>query len=144
MTTTIKPTVGRVVWFYPSAAPLPEGFAVPELGQPLAAIVARVWHERSVNLAVFDANGVSHAFQSVPLIQEGEEAPDGHHAAWMPYQISQAKKAEDSANDAQKSAVAATRVDFLDMALRTPGLNGCDDVLKAAAAYQAHIDGTNA
>lgn len=33
------------------------------------------------------------------------------------------------------------RFQMLDLALRTPGLSGHHDVLKAAAAYQAHIAG---
>jgi len=33
------------------------------------------------------------------------------------------------------------RVEFLEMALRTPGVNGCREVLLAAAAYQSKVLG---
>lgn len=82
----IKPTIGRVVWFYQ------DGHQEGE--QPLAAIVAHVWSDTCVNLAIFDANGCP--MQSPPtsilLVQEGIEIPSvGHYCAWMPYQVGQAK-----------------------------------------------------
>lgn len=88
----IKPTVGRVVWYYPDGS--------SEATQPLAAMVTAVWGERCVNLAIFEANGVpmSHPPTSVALVQEGDDLPkrtDGRlcrHCRWMPYQIGQAKK----------------------------------------------------
>lgn len=93
MSTTITPTVGRVVWFYVALNGMASGFFTPDEGQPLAAIVARVWNDRMVNLTVFDANGTPHSRTSVPLIQEGEDVPAlGFYATWMPYQIGQAKK----------------------------------------------------
>jgi hypothetical protein len=96
MSTLIKPTVGRVVLFAPGAAPLFGGvFVTPGDGQPCAALVARVWHDRCVNLAVFDANGVSFSFTSVRLLQEDDVAAEGEmHARWMDYQKGQAAKAE--------------------------------------------------
>ncbi len=85
----IKPTVGRVVWFYPK-------FHQPG-HQPLAAIVAHVWSDTCVNLAIFDANGrpMADPPTSVLLVQEGAEVPSGGlYCAWMPYQVGQAKKYE--------------------------------------------------
>lgn len=85
----IKPTVGRVVWFYPKNHQPND--------QPLAAIVAHVWSDTCVNLAIFDANGcpMSDPPTSVLLVQEGNEIPTGgHYCAWMPYQTGQAKKTE--------------------------------------------------
>lgn len=78
----IKPTVGRVVWFYPSAHPAGE--------QPLAAIVAHVWSDTCVNLAIFDANGVPFPKPptSIQLIQEGDGIPTHDYCTWMPYQKS--------------------------------------------------------
>jgi hypothetical protein len=149
-TTTIKPTVGRVVWFYTATEQQTADFSPPAAGQPLAAIVTAVKAPDSVNLAVFDAMGFQHARINVLLLQEGQAAPEGgFYATWMPYQIGQAKKAEDREHDAKQLAVAADReadarrmrAGILDMALRTPGLNGYDDVLKAATAYHAHIAG---
>lgn len=87
----IKPTVGRVVWFYPQGS--------NENTQPLSASVAAVWGDRCVNLMIVQQNGVpmSHPPTSVTLVQDGDEIPklsDGkfaQHCRWMPYQIGQAK-----------------------------------------------------
>jgi hypothetical protein len=88
----IKPTVGRVVWFYPSKH---DGIA-HEKGKPLAAIVARVWGDRMVNLSVIDHDGNTHARTSVPLKQEGDDdfKVGELYCEWMPYQKGQAAKAE--------------------------------------------------
>jgi len=82
----IKPTVGRIVWYHPP---------VPHM-QPLAAIVAHVWSDTCVNLAIFDANGkpMSEPPTSVLLVQEDGEVPSGgHYCTWMPYQRAQAAQA---------------------------------------------------
>lgn len=95
MSTTIKPTVGRIVWFYPANTLATSGFAPPNEGQPLAAIITRVIDDAcgGVHLTVFDAEGVPHPMPYVQLLQDGEEAPPtGRYATWMPYQIGQAKK----------------------------------------------------
>lgn len=84
----IKPTVGRVVWFTPKGSNPGD--------QPLAAIVAHVWSDTCVNLAIFDANGVPMANPptSILLVQEGAEIPSGgFYCSWMPYQVGQAKAA---------------------------------------------------
>jgi len=90
----IKPTVGRVVWYYPDGS----NANTP----PLAAIIATVWSDRCVNLMVIEQNGVpmSHPPTSVTLVQDGELIPkrtDGtfsRYCCWMPYQVGQAAKAE--------------------------------------------------
>jgi hypothetical protein len=83
----IKPTVGRVVWFYKYAT-----------GQghkgPLAALVAWVHSDMCVNLAVSDENGNMRSETSVRLIQENDEVPQSDYCGWMPYQVGQAKKTE--------------------------------------------------
>jgi hypothetical protein len=148
----ITPTVGRVVWFHPAANQATSGFTPPNEGQPLAAIIAGVVDAEAgvVHLAVFDAVGTPSSQPYVPLIQEDQNVPEGvRYATWMPYQIDQAKKAEDREHDAKQLAVAADRAadnrglraHALEMALRTPGVDGHHDVLKATEAYQAHIDG---
>lgn len=84
----IKPTVGRVVWFWIEKP-------ASEHVQPQAAIVARVWSDNCVNLTIFAPDGVplSHPPTSIRLLQEGEEAPEsGHYCTWMPFQIGQAAK----------------------------------------------------
>lgn len=85
----IKPTVGRVVWFYPAGS--------KPTDPPLAAIVTAVWGDRMVNLAVFERNGVpmSHPPTSVTLVQEGDPIPTGlFYCTWMPYQLGQAARTE--------------------------------------------------
>ena len=99
-----QPTVGRVVWFWPS---INELLALPRAGQPLAAHVAAVSEDGStVNLQVIDANGHAHARQDVPFFEGGH--PDGRsYADWMPYQ-----RAQHAKQDAECSA---------------PALFGCSD-----------------
>jgi hypothetical protein len=88
----IKPTVGRVVLFHPEND-VPSGNFAPA---PICAgIVAHVWSDTCVNLAVFDRDGVPHSYTSVLLVQDGDALPDnGRYAEWMPYQKGQAEKAE--------------------------------------------------
>lgn len=85
----IQPTVGRVVWFYPSGA--------KPTDQPLAAMIVCVWSDTCVNLAVFDKSGnpMVNPPTSVLLIQEGNPVPSGgFYCTWMPYQKGQAQKTE--------------------------------------------------
>lgn len=94
MTTKIKPTIGRVVWFTPSGNSTEAGFTASDPTQKCAAIVAYVWGDGGmVNLHVIDHNGNGHSRTSVPLVQDGEPKPDGYYCEWMPYQIGQAKAA---------------------------------------------------
>ena len=94
-----QPTVGRVVWFWPSPD---EQMALPREGQPLAAHVAAVSEDGStVNLQVIDANGHAHARQEVPFC-EGGLLPGGQsYADWMPYQ-----RAQHAKQDAERPAPA--------------------------------------
>jgi hypothetical protein len=85
----IKPTIGRVVWFYPAGH--------SPGAQPLAAIIAHVWSDACVNLAIFDQNGqpLGPGHTSILLLQEGHEIPTGgNYCTWMPYQVGQAQKTE--------------------------------------------------
>lgn len=85
----IRPTVGRVVWFYPAGS--------SPGNQPLAAIIAHVHSDTRVNLAIFDPNGVPMADPptSIPLAQDEDGMPaSGFYCMWMPYQKGQAAKAE--------------------------------------------------
>ncbi len=85
----IAPTPGRVVWFYPAEN---DPLFVAGYAEPRAAIVARVWNDRLVNLTVFDADGNPHPRTSVFLIQPGDPTTASSHCRWMPYQIGQAAK----------------------------------------------------
>lgn len=83
----IKPTVGRVVWYRQDDRPETE---------PLAAIIAKVWSDTCVNLAVFDANGMTFCKTSVKLVHdENDEKPSYGYAEWMPFQKGQAAKTEE-------------------------------------------------
>ena len=83
----IKPTVGRVVWFYKYA---------PHQGHkgPLAAHVACVHSDSMVNLMVIDEAGNPRPETSVFLRQDDQPAPDYDYCEWMPYQKGQAAKTE--------------------------------------------------
>ena len=86
----IKPTIGRVVWYYP------DGKAQFAIGvQPYAALIAFVHSDDCINVAYFDANGVAKSNTSVKLLQEGEETPEGCFCVWMPYQVGQAARTQE-------------------------------------------------
>lgn len=85
----IKPTVGRVVWFYPENDD--EHFKDQGKG-PFTAMVCKVHGDFMVNLVVFNVYGESEGRLTIPLVQEGQPVPFGAYAEWMPYQIGQAKK----------------------------------------------------
>lgn len=73
----IKPTIGRVVHFFPATTdPLHRD------GEPLAATIVRVWSQTCVNLALFDGDGHLHRRTSVLLHQEENQRPDAGFAAW--------------------------------------------------------------
>lgn len=99
----IKPSVGRVVWYHAAA----NDEIVRSAGEPLAAIVAKVWTDSCVNLAVFDSNGISHNRCSVYLLQDGSERPASAFAEWMPYQKGQAAKTEAAEKTALELGAAA-------------------------------------
>lgn len=86
MSTIIKPTVGRKVWYRPSDYDRMNMAAIND--QPLDATVVCVWSDQCVNLAIFDANGSLHSRTSVYLMQDGAPLPHPGtaHAEWMPYQ----------------------------------------------------------
>jgi len=85
----IDPTVGRMIWFHPPSDSTNTGF---EPNAICAATIAKVLPDGRLNLGVLDGNGVNHSMTEVPLIQEGDKAPEkGYYAEWMPYQKSVAK-----------------------------------------------------
>ena len=98
----IVPTVGRKVWYRPSAADKAGNFGMKTTGdQPLDATVLAAWGPRCINVQVLDIEGRPFTRTSVTLIQEGDTpAQDGNgntvggYCEWMPYQQGQAKKAE--------------------------------------------------
>lgn len=97
-TPSIKPTIGRRVWFRPSTQFLERNPTVTQLGsgQPMDAGIVYVHHDHMVNLAVCDHVGRTHMVPSVPLLAGQWEPGDADYAVceWMPYQKGQAAKAE--------------------------------------------------
>jgi hypothetical protein len=83
----IEPSVGRIVHVHLSGNP-----------NTLAGIVCAV-HERGINVAGFDQNGVPYRASAVRLVQPGETIPanfSGTWAEWMPYQKGQAAKLDEA------------------------------------------------
>ena len=118
----IKPTAGRVLWFYPTVANAAQwGMAYSDPGQPLAAMIAYVWRDDLVNLTVWDQNGNQFSVTSVPLAQgevpSDEEGRIGMHAAWMPYQKGQAARADAIEAGSKDSLATITVPPSADMAI---------------------------
>lgn len=84
----IQPTVGRVVWYWPTG-PSP-------VEQPWPALIAHVWDDRCINIGGFDNYGNPFARMSVQLLQDDDapHVPQGQCCSWMPYQKGQAAKTE--------------------------------------------------
>ncbi len=64
-----KPSVGRVVHFYPQGA--------KKGTPPLAAIISKVHSEKFVNLGIFEESGVPMAYPptSIRIVADGEDSP---------------------------------------------------------------------
>ena len=105
----IKPTVGRRVWFRPSATFLANNPTLTQFNpeQPMDAGIVYVHHDHMVNLIVTDHVGMTFQAPSVPLLAgQYEPAEDGDVYScceWMPYQKAQAAKA-DSVGQAKENA----------------------------------------
>ena len=85
----IKPTVGRVIWFYTPA--------MNKDSQPYAAFITYVHSDMMINVGGFDHNGVPFGSTSVLLHSDAESYGNpggGAWAKWMPYQLGQAAKTE--------------------------------------------------
>lgn len=96
MSKLITPTIGRVVWYWPSQHETDAGsLHYSDRNQPLPALVAYVHSDRLVNLGGFDQCGRPFHRTSVQLLQEDDDRPhtsEGPFAEWMPYQRAQHKK----------------------------------------------------
>jgi hypothetical protein len=87
----ITPTVGRVLWYWPSLYDLSQ-MRQMNVDQPFRAHVDYVHNDRKVNLTVTDHYGQRHFRQLATLKQEGDRMqPGAAYAEWMPYQVGQAK-----------------------------------------------------
>lgn len=88
----IKPTIGRRLWYWPSESDKRSTCYLPSAEpQPFDAGVVFVHDDHTVNLLVTDHIGRIHSRTAVHLAQPGEDVPYDGYAAWMPYQIGQAK-----------------------------------------------------
>lgn len=139
----ILPTPGRIVWFFP-VAPDTGRVRRHDAEAPLAAMIVAVKSDTSVNLVVFDAEGIPNGFPNVTLLQdeEGKDAPALDNkgnpltsfAMWMPYQKGQASKTEalesqlqselaalKTAADTIQNAGAAVQTSTAEAALGLPG-----------------------
>lgn len=88
----IAPTVGRVVWFWPASRSVQDRL---DIDQPLAATIAFVHSNLSVNLTVHHQTGSTDAAADVYLWHGDTDRPSaGSFCEWMPYQKGQAAKVE--------------------------------------------------
>jgi hypothetical protein len=94
----VKPTVGRVVHYFPSPWDYRDGQMVKHDEQPFAAHIAYVHSDTMVNLAMFDHNGRPFHRTSVEI-----NVP-GARAQWMDYQKGQAAKADKLQAELDKAA----------------------------------------
>jgi hypothetical protein len=94
---SIKPTIGRQVWFFPNNQDVKDGVDFRE--QPLAATVVYVHNDLFLNLQVLDATGQAWLFEDVPLFQTDKPWDYFDRCAqWMPYQRAQVEKVPGSSN----------------------------------------------
>lgn len=96
---SIKPTVGRVVWYWPASAELRE-----KKGQPFCATITHVWGDTCVNLHVHEDGSFALDRYCPTSVTLGDptEIPNGECWQWMPYQVGQA-----SGSGAVKEAIKA-------------------------------------
>lgn len=82
----MKPSIGRVVWYYTKNSwPSNDGV------QPLTAQIAYVWSDDLINIGGFDRNGAAFNATSVKLSANAGPPADwdgvSPYATWMPYQV---------------------------------------------------------
>lgn len=79
-----SPSIGRVVWYYPSRQHREEG------KKPWACFITNYHSESVINVAGFSSGGSHFAANEIPLLSSSAPPADGPHATWMPYQEAQA------------------------------------------------------
>ena len=82
----IEPTVGRVVHYHPA----PDH---RDHGNVLTAFICKVHDNGSVNLAIFDSDGMQFSRLRVQYADQQGDDYTGHWS-WMPYQLGQAAKTD--------------------------------------------------
>lgn len=108
---TITPTVGRVVWYYPETLDRVE--PSHDKGSPYPAIITHVWGDEVVNLHVM--NDGSYPLRADGLYPTSVGMNDGVNLSgrswsWMPFQKGQAPGA-DAVKQAIKSLAACEHKD---------------------------------
>jgi hypothetical protein len=103
MNPVIKPTVGRVVWYFPGPT---DQMYDPSYVEPRSASIARVWDDNLVNLRVDDQHGTPVSRMKVPLFQEvaKDNPPKASYCTWMPYQKETAAKIAELEERSKKEA----------------------------------------
>ncbi len=92
------PGVGDIVMYHPGTED-----ALAHFGWPLAAIVVCVYDEGTVNLSVFDPEGVLWSRVNVHPKEEGDPPKDGHFEAKPSAQWFGGKQADRPAPEKQES-----------------------------------------
>lgn len=114
MSKVITPTVGRKVWLRMNGRTV-EGLSAHDFHTPFDATVVYVWGDRMVNLAARDHDGVPFSITSVPLLQEGDTAPQNcAYCEWVPYQKAQAEKGDAAPiGSSQAGAIVGSNLRFM-------------------------------
>ncbi len=123
----IKPTVGRILHYYPGANDVVTGPA------PCAAIVTGVVHDREIHVRAFGPAAGSWSRPNVMLLQDQDQPkPMTSYCKWMEYQVGQAARTEQAealvaASDAEKTLTAWVN-NHLANALVSAGLSHSDQM----------------
>ena len=97
--TVIQPTVGRVMLHS-----MERNSDYPEIpAVVVSGLVQKVNEDGTVNLQTTDESGDPMTARNLPVVQEGETAPEfTAYAFWMPYQVPQATATEAAAKTTAK------------------------------------------
>lgn len=82
----ITPTIGRRIWYRPSAQDLDLGMTQIDAAQALDAGIVFVHDDETVNLSIVDHVGTQFARHGVKITEVAVEGEA--FAQWMPYQVS--------------------------------------------------------
>jgi len=89
----IKPTIGRVVWFWPDPS-MPTLSGIESAAQPFTASICYVHDDDTISVGGFRHDGRTFVATMIPLYHGEGPRPLVPHAEWMPYQKGQAAKTE--------------------------------------------------
>lgn len=73
----IKPTIGRVVWYWPSH--------LAHTSQPYAALIAHVHNDTDINVGYFDHLGVAGSEQHVALLHDDDSYGNPGDVVFSPF-----------------------------------------------------------